>query len=475
MTLVFPAFFLLSILHVFSVTVPDLLKILPLGLICTISPTILLKCKVNTSFLKNYSIIAVAVFIAIMASNSHIGIYMTYCLAIAFSCLYFDKKLTTRTAFIGYVLLVVAVFFRSGNVTLHGDDTRMKWFIAYTLGYTMEYIAMSLVFISLAKRARKLLENLYNTEQIKEILEHCGTASANLSELMLKLKASINDTIENNDKIKDVAVQTKNGCEHNLEQATQTTNSIKDLDAGIHDITAQTKALTEITNSSYEKTKNYIEIMNKAVESMEQIQKSSDSVSEQILAVENCRHEISDFANIISSIAAKTNILALNASIEAARAGEGGKGFAVVATQVGQLAHATSEATINIKERIVQMNSSVNDARQSIFQNADTVALGLKEISSARNEAGTLLDLQTASNQKVVEVESNLKVNEGYQNEVSVMAKDMSDVTLQSLNQVNTIQSALEAQAELTSRMQEAFEEVQAISDLLLSISQQNV
>ena len=124
---------------------------------------------------------------------------------------------------------------------------------------------------------------------------------------------------------------------------------------------------------------------------------------------------------------------------------------------------------------IVQMNSSVNDARQSIFQNADTVALGLKEISSARNEAGTLLDLQTASNQKVVEVESNLKVNEGYQNEVSVMAEDMSDVTLQSLNQVNTIQSALEAQAELTSRMQEAFEEVQAISDLLLSISQQNV
>ncbi len=475
MTLIFPVFFLLSIVKVFSITVPALLRLLPFGLICTISPTILYKCKVKTTFLKNYSIIAVGVFIAIMATNSHVGIYMTYCLALAFSCLYFDRRFTIRTAIIGYVLLVVAVFFRSRNVEIYDGSTPMKWFIAYTMGYTMEYVAMSLVFINLAKRARKLLETLHNTEQVKDILTHCGDASTNLSELMINLKSSINDTVDNNSRIKNITIQTKSGCEHNLDQANQTSESIEKLDSNILEIAGQTQALTEITNSSYEKTRNYIDVMNKAVEAMEQIRQGSDSIQEQIAAVESCRNEISDFANTISSIAAKTNILALNASIEAARAGENGKSFAVVASQVGQLAEATKNATINIKQRIEAMNESVSNAHESVNQNAVTVESGLTEITSARDEAGALLDYQVRSNEKVAEVEGNLKANEACQNEVSVMSADMSEVTLESLNQVGEIQEALEAQAELTATMLEAFAQVQAISDQLLTISQQSV
>ena len=55
MTLIFPVFFLLSVTRVFSITVVALAQLLPLGLICTISPTILLKKGVKTTFLKNYS------------------------------------------------------------------------------------------------------------------------------------------------------------------------------------------------------------------------------------------------------------------------------------------------------------------------------------------------------------------------------------------------------------------------------------
>jgi methyl-accepting chemotaxis protein len=61
---------------------------------------------------------------------------------------------------------------------------------------------------------------------------------------------------------------------------------------------------------------------------------------------------IGQIVNMISGIAQRTNLLALNATIQAARAGEAGRGFAVVAAEVKTLSKAVSEATEDIKRQI---------------------------------------------------------------------------------------------------------------------------
>ncbi|MHA7819877.1 MAG: methyl-accepting chemotaxis protein [Erythrobacter sp.] len=68
--------------------------------------------------------------------------------------------------------------------------------------------------------------------------------------------------------------------------------------------------------------------------------------------------EIGEIANLIQTIAQRTNLLALNASIEAARGGEAGRGFAVVASEVKELAMQTSNATSSVAERIAAMQDS---------------------------------------------------------------------------------------------------------------------
>ena len=72
-------------------------------------------------------------------------------------------------------------------------------------------------------------------------------------------------------------------------------------------------------------------------------------------------------------------------------------------------------------------------------------------------------------------MEENLAVSLGHQERVAAMAEDMSDTTNQSLEQVKVIGQAIDQQAELTAVMQEAFEEVQRISETLLQISMQQV
>ncbi|WP_257236638.1 methyl-accepting chemotaxis protein, partial [Nostoc sp. 'Peltigera malacea cyanobiont' DB3992] len=65
--------------------------------------------------------------------------------------------------------------------------------------------------------------------------------------------------------------------------------------------------------------------------------------------------EISKIVALISQIASRTNLLALNASIEAARAGDAGRGFAIVADEVRQLADKSAKSLKEIEQIVMQI------------------------------------------------------------------------------------------------------------------------
>ncbi|HET8694455.1 MAG TPA: methyl-accepting chemotaxis protein [Aquabacterium sp.] len=88
------------------------------------------------------------------------------------------------------------------------------------------------------------------------------------------------------------------------------------------------------------------EVVTQVVQTMSDIQSSSQ--------------KISDIIGVIDGIAFQTNILALNAAVEAARAGEQGRGFAVVAGEVRSLAQRSAQAAREIKTLIHDSVEKVN-------------------------------------------------------------------------------------------------------------------
>jgi methyl-accepting chemotaxis protein len=95
---------------------------------------------------------------------------------------------------------------------------------------------------------------------------------------------------------------------------------------------------------------------------------------------------VGQIIELIGGIAARTNLLALNAMIEAARAGQAGKGFAVVAGEVQRLAGQTARATEEVAAHVGEMRAATDEAAAAataIVGNTHVAATRTREASAS--------------------------------------------------------------------------------------------
>ena len=160
----------------------------------------------------------------------------------------------------------------------------------------------------------------------------------------------------------------------------------------------------------------------------QQVNQSTAVVTQAVAATGETRGVIGDLTarvadigtvvQLISEIAARTNLLALNATIEAARAGEAGKGFAVVASEVKTLATQTARSTEEIARhiggvrgateqavaamaRIEATIGNVNGIAGSIAAAVEQQGAATAEIARAVSDTSATVNVMSARNAEV--------------------------------------------------------------------------
>lgn len=162
------------------------------------------------------------------------------------------------------------------------------------------------------------------------------------------------------------------------------------------DLKHLTGNLEVVANASQQVETSIAEIA-KDAENVARVSESSRAAGDESkAAIQNLRVSssgVGKVAELISSIATQTSVLALNANIEAARAGMHGRGFAVVASEVRKLAEQTASATAEIQSKVAAIGSDVEKAITAI----DHISVQLDEVSGLSHQMAAATEEQYAA------------------------------------------------------------------------------
>ncbi|MBQ1856407.1 MAG: methyl-accepting chemotaxis protein [Anaerovibrio sp.] len=189
-----------------------------------------------------------------------------------------------------------------------------------------------------------------------------------------------------------------------------------------------------------------------AVEQMKLIQTSVMQSADVITELGEESDRIGKIVDTISSIAAQTNLLALNAAIEAARAGEHGRGFAVVADEVRKLAEQSSESAGEIAGLITSIQDKSQKAVAVMQEGVNQVESGTKVVQDSGASFNEIAEMVS----KVVEEsqEMNNIVNALNEN-TKTIGEAIQSVAVKSSSVSSEAESVSAASEELTATMSE--------------------
>ncbi|MGK7928786.1 MAG: methyl-accepting chemotaxis protein, partial [Spirulina sp.] len=215
----------------------------------------------------------------------------------------------------------------------------------------------------------------------------------NLREIVQQVKSAAREVNKSSGDNEQFARGLQSDALRQAEELAVTLNSVQMMTDSIRRVAENAREAEEVARSAAAVAVKGGDSVEHAVSGILQIRETVAETTRKVKRLAESSQEISKIVAVISQIASRTNLLALNASIEAARAGEAGRGFAIVADEVRQLADRSAKALKDIEQIVLQIQSETSLVMQAMEEGTQQVIDGTKRAEQAKRSLEDIIQV----------------------------------------------------------------------------------
>ncbi len=402
--------------------------------------------------------------ISLFSGNFYSDDFALYLAVIGLSGMYLEPTITIIQIVLVNILLIA-------QYLLHPEKADplsqfIMCMVLTTLAAYLFYLAIKRgrCFIQVGEDRTKEAEELVDsiTKAGTELQQNCETSSKRVSGLR-----------EASERLEERTQELKEGSDSIIESA----NDIVSTFEGVHKSVQATEEQIDALNVEVKKVeealaenKGHMYEMNAQMNS---VKKAVDEANAVFATLQKQILEISAVTEQLNSIAASTNMLALNASIEAARAGQSGAGFAVVASKVQELAIDSNRCSGQVVEVVTAMQSQIQVTTEQLEESTEAIDASISALTVLQTSFDGLTEQFGSLYDNIEQQNENVSKMDVVFNQLEDKIGEMTTCTEENQTYVDEITNAVDLYKNHMSLVIDDTKQVNDLSVSMLAISKE--